>query len=104
MISKMLTLSTIHIKPQTYKDLDESVMQPKYKEPVIDLVIYNKCNFGFFICIADWENDIDQETVPKDLKDCIEYARECDCDWLCFDSDGEIESDLLVYDWRKEYE
>lgn len=32
----------------------------------------------------DWRED---ETIPDDLKACIEFVAESGCQWLCFDHD-----------------
>ncbi len=90
-ISKMITLSTAHISPDTLDKLDNgsSAVPPCYK----------KDEFGYFVLsnkdvLSDYE---DNEYFPKDLKQCVEFARVHDCDWIMFDGDaGEVE-ELDVY-------
>lgn len=84
-ICKMLTLSTAHISKKTASIL-------KSNSPVVS---YEKGRYGWFIYFGE----SDQEHLPEDLARVIGFTRSCGCDWLCLDRDGEIATDLLVYDW-----
>lgn len=93
-ISKMLTISTAQITEQTAKELDVAIGKA---DSSIDLCIYEKKNYGFFVHIPeDWE---DGREIPADLMDCIRLAVVNDCRWLCLDRDGEIINELRVYEW-----
>lgn len=55
---------------------------------------YEKGEYGWFVYVSN-----DAGSHPKDLEDCLNYAREHDCDWIMFDRDGPLEPDLRCYDW-----
>lgn len=85
-ISKMLTVSTAHINKETAKMLDGD----------IDIVIYDKGVYGWFIHIPD---DPEEYNIPQELLKLMKFAKDLDCDWLCLDSDGEILDYLETYEW-----
>jgi hypothetical protein len=95
-ISKMLTISTAHITPETYDGIvcayfdgdDEYITYP----------FYLKDGYGWFICT---DENYANESNPECIKDCMKFAREHGCDWLCLDSDGPIVDGLPVYEWKK---
>lgn len=92
-ISKMLTLSMAHITIQTADEMNKSVTGV---ESDIDLCVYEKRGYGFFIHIPDdWE---DERDLPQDLQACVGLAAKNDCEWLCLDQDGPID-DLPIYEW-----
>lgn len=93
-ISKMLTLSTAHITEQTAIGLEKAT---KSAEPDLDLCVYTKEGYGFFIHIPDdWQ---DGRNIPPDLRDCMELADSHNCKWLCLDRDGDVTEKLQVYVW-----
>ena len=94
-IDKMITISTGHIKEDTALALEREV---KYELNKIPLSIYNKAEFGWFIFVPD-KNDFEEENIPNDLLDCINFAIKHDYNWLCLDCDGLIVPDLKTYDW-----
>lgn len=92
----MLTVSTAHITEKTAIGLDEA---RKNADASIDLCVYGKEGYGFFVHIPDdWQ---DGHGVPPDLADCIRLADENGCEWLCLDRDGEVTGELRVYEWEE---
>ena len=90
-ISKMLTLSTAHIKRTTADWLD-SIQN--------EIVVYPKDEYGWFIYLStEMFEEINLMIVPYDLIVCIQFALDNDCLWLCLDRDGEIVDELDQYNW-----
>lgn len=89
-ISRILTISTAHIRSQTARLMDMDA---------IHIGFYSAGEFGYHIWTFGWENYRDM--MPEDLKICIKYAAEHGCDWLCLDGDAETVSDLPVYEWSR---
>ncbi len=90
-ISKMLTLSTAHIKPSTTRYIDEAI-------DCGSLAAYRKDGYGWNIHCIDLEGEL-PEDLPEDLKACIDLARRNGCDILCLDGDGDPTNLLSMYDW-----
>ena len=90
-ISKMITLSTAHLSPKTMDKLDDDV---SYIPPV-----YKKDNYGYFVLSNKdvVEDFLGNEYCPKDLKQCVEFARMHGCDWIMFDGDADEVEELDVY-------
>ena len=100
-ITKMLTLSTCHIKEETAMLLNDACI---YKKE-FSLVLYPKRwisdYYGWFIYIPE-ELEADPETyedVPKDLMQCLLFAKHVGCELLCLDGDREVLSYLDKYNW-----
>ena len=92
-IVKMLELSTIHVKQETSKWLDEQVLLS-----CAIITIYDKEDYGWFIPLT--EETLSEPKVPKDLAIVLKYAKEHGCSWVMFDQDcDEGEVDLPVYEW-----
>lgn len=91
-ISKMLTINIKHITEETSFLLDECDVDSKMRDlpPT-----FNKRDYGWFIYVGD----IDCYEMPKDLQKCCELAIDSDCDWLCFDVEGPVVSELEIYEW-----
>lgn len=90
-IARILTLSTAHITSETADLLDNA-------ENHIDLTIYPKGEYGWFIYISD---DIEKVfNVPVDLKKCLVFANHHKCKWLCLDRDGNTTIALPMYIWE----
>ncbi|MCM3716287.1 hypothetical protein M3202_19775 [Alkalihalobacillus oceani] len=87
-ISKMLTLSTIHLSLESLKLLNLGET---------DMISYEKEGYGWFIYLGDeyFHNII--EELPQDIKRLAEVARENDCLWICLDGDGPVMDNLDVY-------
>lgn len=90
-IAKILTLSTAHIKPETATMLDN---EPNTDN--LNLSVYNKAGYGWFIYV-DYVIDNEFDHLPEDLKACIAFAKEQECEWLCLDVDGEEIEELNTY-------
>ena len=90
-ISKMLTISTAHIRPDSTRFLDD-----EYTFGDAGLVLYGKDEYGWFIYISDIET---YKRVPQDIVDCMKFARSHDCHWLCLDCDAEVINELPTYHW-----
>ena len=95
-ITKLLTISTAHVKESTMKLLD--------KEPNTDtlgLCVYNKADFGYYI-MTD-KNTLQrintQPDFPEELKTLIILAVDLNCSTLCLDCDCDILPYLPTNDW-----
>ena len=98
-ISKILTISTAHIKQETGELLHNN-NEANCKLPVY----YKKDEYGCFVfCNKDYMKDAIQdqsyEEIPQDLWRCMVLARIFDCDYLCLDCDGTIVDGLQTYEW-----
>lgn len=94
-ICKMITLSTIHITPDTAIRLEREVESLK-----MGIILYPKDEFGWFIYIPEYFPEcFGDERIPDDLKACMQLAKDNDCTWLCLDRDGEPYEGLPEYSW-----
>lgn len=96
-ISRMLTISTGHLRPATMEALDA---EPETNR--IGLIVYPKSDFGWFLYISDdnmavCQKDILEQDYP-DLAECIRYAKEQNCSVICFDCDASFLMNLTIYD------
>lgn len=90
-ISKMLTLSTAHIKKSTADFLNDS--------DGTGLISYMKKEFGWFIYLnTEYIKEI-ASSIPEDLERVIKFAQDNDCLWLCLDRDGNLIKELPAYEW-----
>lgn len=85
-----LDCSTAHLK---YGDLLH--LSKSYRRPDSELIVYPKQDLGYFVCVPD-DPDIN---VPNGLKAVISKAILQKCQWIIFDPDGTVHSDLPVYNW-----
>ena len=102
-ISKVLTISTGHIREET------AVMLERVAERYTDLdvpVVYKKGEYGYIVHISedsfsteDGEAVCGHEDVPADLRNCMLLAYRNGCDWLCLDRDGALLKNLPVFEW-----
>lgn len=90
-IQNVVTLSTIHIRPETAELIDDG----KFTE----LSVYKKEEYGWWIYLPDYVDDKQSDQIPEDLKDCITYAKGLGCCWLCLDCDGQEMDCLKKYEW-----
>ena len=90
-ITKMITISTAHIKESTTSFLDETLLLPVYPS-----------DYFYTIWIEDDTEYYDtfKNEIPNDLLACIMFAHNLGCQWLCLDGDGEIVDELPVYEWK----
>ena len=91
-ISKMLTVSTVHITNKTASKLGFDEFE--------DIPVFEKGEFGWLVCALciDYLDDAENQ-IPADLFAAMMLARSNDCEWLCLDHDGEIVDELKVFDW-----
>ena len=86
-ISRVLVISTAHISYKTAKLMDMDA---------ISFGLNSVGDSGYNILIVGWDEYID---MPQDLKNCMKFAAENDCDWLYLDNDAHIVPRLIVYEW-----
>lgn len=93
-ISKMLTISTCHVTPDTLELMGEDANGAN-NFPFLG--IYEKMDFGYFIYIQKevFEEAAGNGMVGDDLKAVVALAIENGCGLLCLDCDGE-ELDCLT--------
>lgn len=89
-ISKCLTLSTAHIKDETKAYIEKEIANPSQGT----MIAYEKESYGYFIYIMQ---DEPLDTLPIDLQQVIELARENDCEIICLDAAGPVYSCLPTY-------
>lgn len=78
----LMHLSTACITPETAGIIAKAAQS---ENELNELVAFNKSVYGWFVYVPK-----NQDDFPKDLKDCMKYAKENDCDWICFDRDVEF--------------
>jgi len=100
-ISKMLTLSTKHITPETAEliEMDHESLPTCYRKGTVGYLIYVDKNYLYL----DKDNIIREllPKVPDDLYDCMLAAYGAGCRWLCLDCNGPVDDELPVYEWQK---
>ena len=91
-ITKMVTISTAHIKESTKSFLDETLLLP----------VYPSDDFYIIWIEDDTESYLKpfKNAIPNDLWACIMFAHNLGCQWLCLDGDGEIVDELPIYEWK----
>lgn len=92
-ISKMLTVSSAHIKEETAQFLNDETRD--------ELIVYPKLVYGWFILANPGTEDFEAELtrIPEELANLIRFAKENGCDWLCLDCDGDKVEGLPIFDW-----
>lgn len=83
-------VSTAHISPQTADLLKNDGIE--------DIVVYQKLA-GWFICVSNWDDDLEHKFIPEDLQRCLAYAQKNNAEWMILDSEQPIVSNLPVYDY-----
>ena len=94
-ITKMLTISNGHVSDGTWQKLAREASAEF--GVVLPMSVYEKGNYGFFVCCASMVDiiaDEDEKEIPDDLLLCMKLAHEHGCIWLCLDDDGEIVPEL----------
>jgi hypothetical protein len=89
-IVKMLDLSTGHVSEATATLLNKWSSDAD-GSPV---VAYEKGVYGWLVSTA-----VIGAATPDDLKACIDYALDRDCEWIMFDCDSDTVDALPTYDW-----
>ena len=85
-VSKVLTLSTCHIKEDT------ALYLGSLPETVI---CFPKGEHGWFLYAGEYAED---PSVPE-LRKLFEICKEQGCEWLCLDADGPVRKELETFDW-----
>ena len=80
-ISKLLTVSTAHLKPNTLKNIEE-------------LITSYSNEYGAFVFVAE-PGGYDESYL--DLKEIVDIAREQDVSWIKFDRDELLVPYLVDY-------
>lgn len=62
------------------------------------LYLVFKNDSGFMISVAE---DVTDDSIPNDVKELMQFAKECKCDMIQLDADGPDMSvhGLTVYNW-----
>lgn len=104
-IQKMLSLSTVHVMPETLERIQAGAFDW--------LICYRKEHpnnsdevYGAFINLADInldEGSSDVRDVPEDLLMVLNYADSFDVHWIMFDCDADEIGELCTYreSWDK---
>lgn len=97
-ISSLMTLSTTHVRPETFELLTREA-----DENELNLCVYPKgqdFEFGAFIYLTEsmTANPV-YKSYPEDLKNILDFARARSIAILCLDSDGPATRALPIYDW-----
>ena len=111
-ISKVLVLSTGHLRRKTRDLLDDAYTADRLldlhqiagRRRCIDLpIFYPKGDYGWFVNVPgdcmDEELEVHLRCYVLDLLDCIKYAESLGCDWIMFDRDAGFVADLPDYVW-----
>lgn len=88
----MIEVSTLHLSVETLHAL---ATKPDHG------LVYPKGGWGYFYHVPNTEDSTESavtEHLPKDLKACISHAREHGAQWIMFDVDGCVHSELLAYE------
>lgn len=85
-ISKIISISTAHITEQTADLLIKGELEP---------AVYPKDKYGWFIFVSN------ENTVPKDLKQVMEFAKRHNCVWIDMDCAGAVIPFLPTYEWQR---
>ena len=99
-ISKMLTVSTAHIRKETAEFIENVCIDNTLSKLIVydKTAHYNDCSeeYGWFIYCNVNLPDL---KVPTDLLKLIKFTKSSGCDWLCLDRDAEIVDGLDFYEW-----
>lgn len=92
-IVKMITLSTWHLTRESYQKL--------FEDEIDGLASFQKVTtdgyeYGVFAYICGY---CGEDPLPKDIMECVEFARENECEWIMFDHDGVTTDELPTYEW-----
>ena len=103
LIFKMLDLSTAHLQKSTMDALHGITHRhPSYLKMASEQswpIVFDKDDYGYFIHISEDPWDLDDERIPKDLRDIMKYASALGCHWINLDRDGTIMEELTIYEW-----
>lgn len=91
-ISRVFTMSTIHISEATLKSIEHGDLKDA-------LVVYPKSEYGFFVYVGE-ENIDDDSILPEDLSSVVQFARQSECSIICIDRDGPEYDFFKIYDYK----
>lgn len=90
-ICSLLTISANHISLKTFETMEDGYVYATYYPAEDSGEVY-----GFFVRTdSAWPD----ESIPEDLKACIDFAAAHDCTWLRLDINADHISELPTYDW-----
>lgn len=98
-ITKALTISTAHISEKTKEFLNNEATN---EDCMLTVYPKSECGdiYGWFVYISMFKesNIAKYDTLPEDLRQCIAFALDHNCEILCFDSDAYVIPYLRRYD------
>lgn len=87
-VRRFLDASTAHVSEATRRRIDDGeIGAPVYPHPN---------GYGWFLYVLDESNDDD--TIPADLSEVFDCARQNACDYVLLDRDGPVIANLARYD------
>lgn len=90
-VFQMLDVSTAHLTSQTRDQLDQQGYD--------GVLCYPKGPWGWFMYVPSLQDGLAlAEDAPQDLKQCIEYAQLNKFDWIVFDCEGAVITELPLYE------
>lgn len=97
-IHNMLCLSTVHVKPETMRALEENRYNwlPSYRK----INPFNtEESYGTFVLVGDMDPQSEEDTadIPEDLQIVLNYADAFGCTWIMFDADEDEIGELPMY-------
>lgn len=87
--SKVIELSTAHLTMRTLERIKSDFWR-------FNLFVYPHRD-GAFVLVDD---EIDMDDLSNDLRKCIKYAKQFDCEWIYFNCNAKVLSSLKSYDER----
>ena len=88
---KMLDISTAHLTTQTRAQMEQQNAE--------GVLFYPKGPWGWFTYVPSLADELTVgDEAPADLKQCIEFAQQRGFDWIVFDCDGAVITDLPLYE------
>lgn len=91
-VQSVLTISVRHISKETAEALNFGHFG--------QLVFYDKKDEGWWIWCGV-NPDATEPPLPDDLADCLKYASELGCNWLCLDIKASTIPNLPTWDWEE---
>lgn len=92
-ITSTLSLSTYHLKEETFQKLLWEPLQNN-----MGLSVYVTDGVEVRLWISDGPSDyFSGKSIPRDLWKCIHFAYKLGCQWICFSEDYEEVPELPVY-------
>lgn len=88
MIGKYIEMSTAHLTESTMQRLEADEIDDAH--PVTD-------EYGAYLPVSDILKN--SNTIPCDLKECVDYATRNDVSLIRFDRDVDLIAGLTVYLW-----